>query len=310
MGELITIALPVYNVENYLKRCMDSVLCQTYQNLEIILVDDGSVDGSGKMCDEYAKKDKRVKVIHKENGGLSSARNAAIEIAKGEYITFVDTDDWIEPTYVEELYDAIKKYDCDMSICGFAQIFENGEIFSKEHVEQVKVVREDPLTVFYGKTYIGHYSWAKLYKKDLFKDVRFPLGIYNQDTYVVSHICNNVKKGIVIIPSTLYNYIRLRTGGATKEVSEKSFNLLVAKRHNAEVISKDFCNYSFVCRDLFYAYINLYRKIRKRKDLVKKMNKEFKIDWKKYKNYLSFKQRIKFFIFKNFRFVLICFGKI
>lgn len=305
MEELITVALPIYNVEKYLPKCLDSVLAQTYKNLEIILVvdDDGS-DNSSKICDEYAKKDERIKVFHKKSGGLSAARNLALEVSRGNYITFVDSDDWIEPTYVEELYDAIKKYGCDMSICGHVQKYEDGRFFSEEKVESVKIFKnENPLLMFYGKRRVSHYSWAKLYKKSVFENVRFPIGIYNQDTYVIPALCENIKNGIVVIPSTLYNYLRMREGSATKEVSEKSFNIIVAKRHNVEVIDKGFCEYKSVCVDLFYAYKHLYEKIRSRKDLVKRLNKEFGIDWKKYKKFLPTKTRIKFFIFKNFRFV-------
>lgn len=110
MEPLISIIIPIYNVEKYLRRCVDSILCQSYHNLEIWLVDDGSPDGCPAICDEYAGKDKRVKVIHKKNGGLSDARNVAIDVATGEYICFVDSDDYVASTYVETLYALIDKY--------------------------------------------------------------------------------------------------------------------------------------------------------------------------------------------------------
>ena len=113
----ISVILPVYNVEKYLRKCLDSVINQTYKNLEIILVNDGSTDNSGKICEEYALNDKRIKVIHKENGGISSARNAAIDIAKGQYITFIDSDDDVELDYIGYLYDILKKFNCKMSVC-------------------------------------------------------------------------------------------------------------------------------------------------------------------------------------------------
>ena len=106
----ISVILPVYNVEKYLRQCLDSVINQTYKNLEIILVNDGSTDNSGKICEEYALNDERIKVIHKENGGISSARNAAIDIAKGQYITFIDSDDDVELDYIDYLYDILKKF--------------------------------------------------------------------------------------------------------------------------------------------------------------------------------------------------------
>ena len=113
---LISIIVPIYNVEKYLRRCVDSILCQSYHNLEVWLVDDGSPDGCPAICDEYAGKDKRVKVIHKKNGGLSDARNVAIDVATGEYICFVDSDDYVASTYVETLYALIDKYQTKVSI--------------------------------------------------------------------------------------------------------------------------------------------------------------------------------------------------
>ena len=120
---LISIIVPVYKVEKYLKRCVDSILTQTYQNMEVILVDDGSPDNCGAICDRYKETDNRVVVIHKKNGGLSDARNAAIPLAKGEYISFIDSDDWVSSYYVEHLYEAVAKCDADIGISWF----ENGK---------------------------------------------------------------------------------------------------------------------------------------------------------------------------------------
>lgn len=123
--KLITIIIPVYNVEKYLRECIDSVIAQTYKNLEIILVDDGSIDKSGEICDEYSKKDSRIRVIHKKNGGLSDARNVALDIAKGEYIGFIDSDDYIEKDMFETLYKLAEKYHAEISSISFYKILEN-----------------------------------------------------------------------------------------------------------------------------------------------------------------------------------------
>ena len=125
MNELISIIIPIYNVEKYLHCCINSVIRQTYKNLEIILIDDGSPDNCGKICDEYAKKDNRIKVIHKENGGLSSARNAGLDIAKGEYISFVDSDDYVAENFIEKLYKLCKENDADIAECDFYRIKAN-----------------------------------------------------------------------------------------------------------------------------------------------------------------------------------------
>lgn len=124
---LVSIIIPIYKVEQYLIDCIQSVCSQTYKNIEIILVDDGSPDNCGKICDDYAKMDKRISVIHKENGGLSDARNKGIDIARGDYITFVDSDDYVETTFIEDLYNAIEKTNSDISICNINVVDENGK---------------------------------------------------------------------------------------------------------------------------------------------------------------------------------------
>ena len=138
MKPLISIIVPVYNVEAYLAKCVDSILAQTYTNLEIILVNDGSSDGCGRICDEYAKQDKRIKVIHKQNGGLSDARNVAIDVATGEFITFIDSDDYVTDDYIMTLYSLIEKYECKVSIALYNTFVEG----SKPKVVN-RVYRED-----------------------------------------------------------------------------------------------------------------------------------------------------------------------
>ena len=125
---LVSIIVPVYNVEKYLERCLDSLINQTLKDIEIILVDDGSTDDSGNICDKYAKKDKRIKVIHKENGGLSDARNIGLSIANGRYLQFVDSDDFIHKQMIEILYNTIINNNADISICDFDKVYENTKI--------------------------------------------------------------------------------------------------------------------------------------------------------------------------------------
>ena len=127
---MISVIVPVYNVEKYLRQCLDSVLAQTYRELEIILVDDGSTDGSGAICDEYATRDSRIKVVHQQNGGLSSARNAGLDLATGEYVAFVDSDDYIHETMLELLYQALVENNADTVICNFERVDEKGDVIS------------------------------------------------------------------------------------------------------------------------------------------------------------------------------------
>ena len=125
MEKMLTIVVPVYNVQKYIYKCEDSILSQTYKNIEVILVDDSSPDECGTICDKYAEKDKRVRVIHKKNGGLSSARNSALDIANGDYVGFVDSDDWIEPTMYEEMVQFLEDENCDMVECAINNVIDD-----------------------------------------------------------------------------------------------------------------------------------------------------------------------------------------
>ena len=178
--ELISIILPVYKAEKCLSKCIDSILAQTYENFELILVDDGSPDNSGKICDEYAEKDKRIKVIHKENGGVSSARNVGLDNAKGENITFVDADDVAHKKYLEVLYDNLKKYDADISWCSYNNIYKDQCLKSKEHTfNYLAIDFSDSKFVEYFKSFFSYCNspstavWGKLFTKKSIENIRF-----------------------------------------------------------------------------------------------------------------------------------------
>lgn len=195
----ISVVVPVYNTEEYLPRCLDSILSQTYKDLEIILVNDGSTDSSGEICNLYSQQDDRIKVIHKENGGLSSARNIAIEISRGNYIVFVDSDDWIVEDIYEHCVDVAETMKCD--VVDFQCVFTNGEIINTnsiitnkiELVEGKEILRDYLLR---GQTEKSPFSSCrKLYKRELFATVRFPEGKINEDiatNYKVLMNCNRI----------------------------------------------------------------------------------------------------------------------
>jgi glycosyltransferase involved in cell wall biosynthesis len=203
---LISVIIPVYNVEEYLHECVDSVINQTYKKLQIILVDDGSTDSSGKICDEYAEKDDRIVVIHKENGGLSSARNAGLNVAHGNYISFVDSDDWVLPEFIEKLYCAIIENDCDMAECGFATL--SSEVIPETNRNDSFSVADDCQAM---KTHLedGHFRqvvWNKLYKREIIT-VEFVEGKYHEDVFWTYQIIANCKK-LVHITDVLYCYFQ------------------------------------------------------------------------------------------------------
>lgn len=186
---LISVIVPVYNVEKYLARCVDSILAQTYTNLEVILVDDGSTDASEKMCDEFAKKDVRVRVIHKENGGLSDARNVGMQEAKGGFYAFVDSDDYIAADYIAYLYNLLNTNQAQISVCGYKKVYEN-------HTDMKNNTRDTDLSIkvynsseglfhlLYQRGMIAS-AWGRLFKAELFRGICFPKGKLHEDVAVV-----------------------------------------------------------------------------------------------------------------------------
>ena len=181
MKPKISVVLPIYNVEKYLETCVKAMTGQTYQNLEIILVDDGSPDGCPELCDELAKTDERIRVLHKENGGLSDARNAGTQIATGEYITFVDSDDVVTDTYVEYLYSLIEKYGCDMSLCTHTVVFEDGKkIPYGDGTDEMLDAKECLRRMLYHDV-IDTSAWAKLYRTDMAREILYPKGKLFED---------------------------------------------------------------------------------------------------------------------------------
>lgn len=194
---LISVIVPCYNVEEYLPKCIDSIVGQTYKNLEIFLVDDGSPDNCGLICDEYANQDARITVIHKKNGGLSDARNVAIDVAKGEYITFVDSDDYVAIDYVESLYSLIIENDALMSITCCIPFFEGTQPVGIGQAKTVKVFNtyDALINLFYQKDF-DNSAWAKMYHYSLFKSgIRYPKGWLYEDlptTYKLMMMCNRI----------------------------------------------------------------------------------------------------------------------
>lgn len=208
MSDLISIIVPVYNMEKYLDRCMTSILNQTYENLEIILVDDGSTDNSPKLCDDYATKDSRIKVIHKENGGLSDARNAGLGIATGEYIGYVDSDDWIELDMYERMYKACADNNAELAICRYFREYDDKTV--NDGTSKIEILDRDEILRIYITDKDGYmiYNsvWSKLFKRELVEGVLFPRGKNSEDImYTTTAFCK-LKKA-VYIDTCLYHYV-------------------------------------------------------------------------------------------------------
>lgn len=220
MEELISIIVPIYNVEEFLPNCINSILKQKYSNLEIILVDDGSPDHCGNICDEYAQKDSRIRVIHKENGGLSDARNAGIRIATGRYFTFIDSDDYISEDYVSYLYSLLIQYHADISVC---DLFKTSSMSETEQRDADTVyeygVDEALEAMLYAKVFSTSAD-AKLYKRELFEGVEYPVGKYMEDLFTTYRlICKSSK--IVCGKRVCYYYLHREGSILHSSFSEK-----------------------------------------------------------------------------------------
>mgnify|MGYP002574599501 FL=1 len=218
--DLISVIVPVYKVEKYLEKCIESIIKQTYTNLQIILVDDGSPDNCGKICDEYAKKDLRIEVIHKANGGLSDARNVGISKAKGRYIGFVDSDDYIKEDMYEILLNLIKKYDADVSICNLYDVIDGNECIRNKENGIREYSRLDILKEVLLDKNIQSYAWNKLYEKELFDEIKYPIGKKYEDigtTFYLFEKCNK----IVVTSEPEYYYLK-RADSLVNNVTEST----------------------------------------------------------------------------------------
>lgn len=204
----ISVIIPVYNIERYIERCIKSVIEQTYHNLEIILVDDGSTDASGEICDRYEKYDHRIRVIHKENGGLSDARNAGLEIATGDYIGYVDGDDWIDLNMYEEMLQAMEDCDAELAICRYKSIY-SGEIVDTSSHTIVPMSVDEVLDVHINEhpQYVIHNSvWSRLFKRQIVRDLWFPVG-HNSEDIVYSTKALLRCTQVVYLDTAYYNYV-------------------------------------------------------------------------------------------------------
>lgn len=229
----ISVIVPVYNVEKFLNRCVDSILTQTFSGFELILVDDGSPDNCGKICDEYAKKDNRVHVIHKENGGLSDARNAGIDWAfensDSEWITLIDSDDWVSEKYLEILYNTAVSTNTNISCCCYKD--SHGENVFEESDYKTSVYTSELFYVDLATYAIT--ACMKLYKKELFRDIRFPVGKLNEDAFTTYKLIFNVDK-VSFVDIALYAYYQSSNSIMRSPWNEKKLDALTAFKEQME----------------------------------------------------------------------------
>ncbi|MDT2827539.1 glycosyltransferase [Enterococcus viikkiensis] len=237
----ISIIVPVYNAEKYLNKCVDSILNQTFKDFELILVDDGSHDNSGAICDEYVEKDLRVKVVHQKNGGVSRVRNKGIEIAKGKYIGFVDSDDFIAEDMYELLYNNLLKEKADLSICGIYDVYK-GKKLEKNSPNYLITNREEAVKLILEAKIVSVHPVNKLYKKRLFEGVIYPDGSITEDAAVMFHLLENADV-IVIDTTQKYYYYHRENSITTKPFSSLDLKTIEVWQDNEIYIKEKYPQY-------------------------------------------------------------------
>lgn len=222
--KLISVIVPVYNVEAFLEPCVRSIIGQTYRRLEIILVDDGSPDNCPQMCEQWAQKDERIRVLHKENGGLSDARNAGLKAATGEFVLFVDSDDWIAPEMAEKMLDAMVEYKADMVLCQYTEVFPNGKMLRKyDGKRAVRVYgRQEMFKLLLEDLEVTNHVWRRLYKRKLLPENLFPVGKNFEDMYVMAELTEKCETFVSL--NDVYYYYRANPNGIMKTKTSKNLN--------------------------------------------------------------------------------------
>ena len=245
---LISVIIPVYNVEKYLDRCLESVVNQTYRNLEIILVDDGSPDNCPKMCDEWAKKDSRVVVVHRENGGASAARNDGLSVAKGDFITFVDSDDWIHTEMFEVLYCMLLENNADISMCNLEMVSNSNIKIDSNNNKMITWSRDEGLDYFFrihGEK-SNHAVWGRLIKKNILKGYSFLEGRMNEDihtSYWLAFKCNKT----VYSNRKMYYYFHNSSGVTNSKITRKKLDLLYVWDIVSKMVDENTPEYRSAC---------------------------------------------------------------
>ena len=237
---LISVIVPVYKVEAYLDRCVQSIVDQTYRNLEIILVDDGSPDNCGAMCDAWAEKDSRIKVIHKENGGLSDARNAGMAVATGEYMGFIDSDDYLAAEMYQLLFDRMQCDGSDIAACGVEMVFEDGtpaRMLTKEGSGVLN--REEAMAAIADESWLKQPVWYKLYKAKLVRDIPFPVGKYHEDVFWSYRAVARAKK-VSVFDTACYFYVQRGSSIMGEAYSLKRLDAMEAKEQRLAFLEKEF----------------------------------------------------------------------
>ena len=319
MKEKISVIVPVYNAEEYVENTVQSIINQTYKNIQIILVDDGSIDQSLKIIQQLAKKEKRIKVIHQENKGVSAARNKGISFATGDYLTFVDADDLLEPKACEILYDNIKKYNSDISIASVKKINIANHIISPTPTNKIhKYSKEEFLKIFFlndGSIDVAS-AYAKLYSKKIYKEIAYVENRNsNEDRY---YLFESILKSntIVFQDSSIYIYKMHENSLSTSKVNERLFDNIYFAKEMLKASKKQMPKlYNFALYNYQITTLWVYRNFYRYKDIMKKYKVKLKLIRKEIINtqkieYLSVSKNIEIIIIHYFNYLYYWFIKI
>ncbi|MBY4986366.1 glycosyltransferase [Streptococcus suis] len=229
LKDLVSIIVPIYNIEKFLPRCIESICNQTYENIEILLINDGSTDESEQICVDFMARDPRIRYFLKENGGLSDARNYGIERACGKYLAFIDSDDFVESDFILRLYDALVQQNASVAIAGFSKVDENGTILKKEQLENEELVltgREVCKKLHSEKGQVFVVAWNKLYKKELFTNLKYAKGKLHEDEYLAYQLFYEIER-IAIVEECLYYYVERRESITRTQMTDLRFECLI-----------------------------------------------------------------------------------
>ena len=300
--ELVTVIVPVYEVEKYLIQCIESIIHQTYGNIEVLLIDDGSTDNSGRICDNFAKKDSRVTCMHIENCGVSGARNVGLNHANGDYILFVDSDDYILPDMIENLLFAIKREKVDIAVCGYTRVYEEEQknrdtVYEYERIlegrELLEFLLKDPKSILFVV------AWNKLFKKELFASLRFPEKMSNEDEYL-AHSLLALSERVIILPKSYYMYRQISESITKSQKYAGNMDLLKAHYHRLKYFRQtgDRELYDYCMRNWLGAFYVVYDKLLRSgrirdprlKEKYKQWRKIFKKEWHQYHSWCHMKK--------------------
>lgn len=314
MNPLISVIVPIYNVEKYLARCVDSIANQTYKNLEIILVDDGSPDLCPQMCDDYAEKDSRIKVVHKKNGGLSDARNAGMAVATGAYISFIDSDDYVSDDFFECLLDVMNKENSDIAECSVVKFYEDNRFdeFNDDLLENTYDA-QDAMSALIAENPFHQHVWNKLYKTELVKDIPYAVGKLNEDEFWTYQVFGRASK-VAKLNKTMYYYFQRSSSIMGVGYNIRRLDALEGKANRQKYIENNFPELSTQAKiDLYGSCMFAYQSVlkfmsgadkKKALELIRKYRKMYNLSFDEIK--LADKSARKYFYLAKCNFGFCC----